>query len=62
MDQAEALKFVREIAKGKSGYRTSKILDVSWPTARNWLSKNPAKISYLNLKKLEALRGQNRKP
>lgn len=56
MEQAEAIGFLREFVKGKTRYRAAKILEVSWGSLNNWLSKKPKKISYENLKKIEALK------
>ena len=59
MEQGEAIEFVREIAKGKTTYRTAKILGISWPCVRKWLSENPPKISYGHLEKLEKFKNAN---
>lgn len=56
MNQQEAIDFVREMAKTKTTYRVSKILDVSWPTVRNWLSEKPNEIQLSNLEKIEKLK------
>lgn len=53
VSQVEAIEFVRELAKGKTTYRVAKILGVSWPTVRNWLSENPKEIELFNLEKIE---------
>ena len=56
LTQSEALEFVKETAKDKTRYRVAKIFGVSWVTAKNWLSENPNKISYINLGKIEAVK------
>lgn len=60
MEQAEAIEFVREMAKGKTRYRTAKIIGATWGTIDKWLSKNPTEISYNYLQKLEILKNDNK--
>ena len=60
MEQAEALEFVRELAKGKTRYRTAKIIGTTWGTINKWLSKNPTEISYDYLQKLENMKNDNK--
>ena len=60
MEQDEAIRFVREMANGKTRYRVAKILGTSWATVDNWLSKKPKEISYNYLKKLEEIKNDNK--
>jgi len=62
MEQAEAINFLREFAKGKTHYRVAKILGVNWNTVNNWLSEKPRKISYEYLIKLEQIKNESPKP
>lgn len=58
MNQNEAIEFLKEMKTKKSGYKIAKLLGVSWPSVRKWLSVNPGRIQDEKLEKIERYKNE----
>lgn len=62
MNQIEAIEFLKELKTTKSSYKVAKLIGVSWPTVRKWLSENPGRIQDEKLELIEKFKNANNTP